>query len=121
ENGAADAATIAAMTASTIDPTSDIAAPAPPPAPPSFDDLGLQPDVKLALDDMGYFSPTPVQTAVFKPVSENKDLLVQSRTGTGKTTAFGLPIVNRMVPAVRQPQALILTPTRELALQVARE
>src|SRR6185312_2080643 len=50
-----------------------------------------------------------------------KDLLVQSRTGTGKTTAFGLPIVSRMVPAVRQPQALILAPTRELALQVSRE
>ena len=41
---------------------------------------------------MGYFTPTPVQTAVFKPVSEGKDLLVQSRTGTGKTTAFGLPL-----------------------------
>ena len=47
---------------------------------------------------MGYFAPTPVQTAVFKPVSEGKDLLVQSRTGTGKTTAFGLPIVNKHGP-----------------------
>ena len=96
----------------------------PPPAepkPPSFDDLGLHPDVKLALDDMGYFSPTPVQTAVFKPVSEGKDLLVQSRTGTGKTTAFGLPIINKLIPTHRAPQALILAPTRELALQVARE
>src|SRR4051794_30047370 len=54
--------------------------PAEPPA-PTFDDLGLHPDVKLALDDMGYFAPTPVQTAVFRPVSEGKDLLVQSRTG----------------------------------------
>lgn len=88
---------------------------------PGFDDLGLHQDVKLALDDMGYFEPTPVQRAVFEPVTSGKDLLVQSRTGTGKTTAFGLPIVNRVVPAVRQPQAMILCPTRELALQVGRE
>src|SRR5690606_23202571 len=91
------------------------------PKPPSFDDLGLHPDVKLALDEMGYFAPTPVQTAVYKPVSEGKDLLVQSRTGTGKTTAFGLPPITKSIPAQRTPQALILAPTRELALQVARE
>ncbi|HSN29373.1 MAG TPA: DEAD/DEAH box helicase [Kofleriaceae bacterium] len=118
ENGVADAAAMIAALNPTADTTSEIAAE---PKAPSFDDLGLHPDVKQALDDMGYFAPTPVQTAVFKPVSEGKDLLVQSRTGTGKTTAFGLPIVNRMVPAARQPQALILTPTRELALQVGRE
>jgi ATP-dependent RNA helicase DeaD len=117
ENGVADAAAmIAAITTETATASETTE-----PKAPSFDDLGLHPDVKLALDDMGYFAPTPVQTAVFKPVSEGKDLLVQSRTGTGKTTAFGLPIVNRMVPAARQPQALILAPTRELALQVARE
>src|SRR5688572_26746455 len=91
------------------------------PAPPSFDDLGLHPDVKLALDDMGYFAPTAVQTAVYKPVSEGKDLLVQSRTGTGKTTAFGLPTISKIIPTHRAPQALILAPTRELALQVSRE
>src|SRR5262245_26963389 len=91
------------------------------PAPPSFDDLGLHPDVRLALDDMGYFSPTPVQTAVYKPVSEGKDLLVQSRTGTGKTAAFGLPTINNLVPTHRAPQAMVLCPTRELAIQVARE
>src|SRR4051812_41279924 len=111
--------TQATSTAEPVAPAED-AAPAEPKL-PSFDDLGLHPDVKQALDDMGYFNPTAVQTTVFKPVSEGKDLLVQSRTGTGKTTAFGLPIVNRMVPAARQPQALILAPTRELALQVARE
>src|SRR5689334_13434345 len=118
ENGVADAAAmIAAITTDTTATASEQTEP----KPPSFDDLGLHPDVKLALDDMGYFAPTPVQTAVFKPVSENKDLLVQSKTGTGKTTAFGLPIVNKMVPTHRAPQALILAPTRELALQVARE
>ena len=115
------------------DPTAaDAAAPAPTPdaapaeaaaepAAPSFDDMGLHPDVRRALDDMGYVTPTPVQTAVFRPVSDGKDLLVQSRTGTGKTTAFGLPTISKMVPSHRAPQALILAPTRELALQVCRE
>jgi len=123
--GAADVATLAAIQNETTESTSDI-----PSEPvsieasaqlPGFEEMGLHPDVKLALDDMGYFQPTPVQTAVFGPVSEGKDLLVQSRTGTGKTAAFGLPLINKMVPAHRQPQALILAPTRELALQVARE
>ncbi|HEY4182816.1 MAG TPA: DEAD/DEAH box helicase [Kofleriaceae bacterium] len=91
------------------------------PKPLSFDDLALHPDIKKALDDMGYFAPTAVQHAVFGPVSEGKDLLVQSRTGTGKTTAFGLPTLSKIVPTQRTPQALILAPTRELALQVARE
>ncbi len=123
-NGAADeAATIAAITAETSTPTEVITEPEVPaePKPPSFDDIGLHPDVKLALDDMGYFAPTPVHTAAFKPITENKDLLVQAKTGTGKTTAFGLPMINRLIPTHRAPQALILAPTRELALQVARE
>src|SRR5690606_18704866 len=97
ENGAADVAMLAAIqndstTASSSDIPADAAqsGEAEEPKAPSFDDMGLHPDVKQAIDDMGYFAPTPVQTAVFKPVSEGKDLLVQSRTGTGKTTAFGL-------------------------------
>jgi ATP-dependent RNA helicase DeaD len=114
------AATITASPAESLTEQSIDALPTEP-APPSWEDLGLHPDVKLALDDMGYFAPTPVQTAVYKPVSEGKDLLVQSRTGTGKTTAFGLPVINNLVPTHRAPQAMILCPTRELALQVARE
>ena len=122
ENGPADdtAVTAAITTDTTTEAAAEPAALAPI-KPASWDDLSLHQDVKLALDDMGYFTPTAVQTAVFHPVSEGKDLLVQSRTGTGKTTAFGLPLVNKIVPAVRQPQAMILCPTRELALQVARE
>ena len=92
-----------------------------PPVPAGFAALELHQDVRQALDDMGYFEPTPVQREVFEPVTTGKDLLVQSRTGTGKTTAFGLPIINRVVPAVQKPQAMVLCPTRELALQVARE
>ena len=121
ETGAADAAAMLAAVTSEIASTSEIPAEPAEPKPPSFDDLKLHPDVKLALDDMGYYQPTPVQTAVFAPVTAGQDLLVQSKTGTGKTTAFGLPIVNKLVPTHRAPQALILAPTRELALQVARE
>jgi len=125
ETGSADTAghiLAAAMTPDTINSLATAAEAAPAePAALSFNDLDLHQDVKQALDDMGYFAPTPVQHAVFGPVTSGKDLLVQSRTGTGKTTAFGLPLINRIVPAVRQPQALILCPTRELALQVARE
>src|SRR5262245_24839934 len=115
ENGTADVAMLAAIQNDTTESTSEIPAEPTEPKPSRFDDLRLHPRVKQALDDMCYFTPTAVQTAVFGPVTAGKDLLVQSRTGTGKTTAFGLPIVNKMVPTHRQPQALILAPTRELA------
>src|SRR5688572_17865906 len=91
------------------------------PAKPTFASFGLESDIQLALDEMGYLNPTPVQTAVFGPVREGKDLLVQSRTGTGKTAAFGLPIIQSIIPAIKDVQALILAPTRELAIQVSRE
>ncbi|WP_394838873.1 DEAD/DEAH box helicase [Pendulispora rubella] len=93
-----------------------------PPPPPTFDVLPLSADVRRAVDALGYVHPTPVQRAVFEPASRGRSLVVQARTGTGKTAAFGLPIVDQLVrrghPHV---QALILTPTRELALQVSRE
>jgi ATP-dependent RNA helicase DeaD len=93
------------------------------PAPqPTFDALALSPDVRQAVDALGYTHPTPVQLAVFEPAVRGKSLVVQARTGTGKTAAFGLPIVDQIVRrGVPRVQALILTPTRELALQVARE
>src|SRR5690348_2920439 len=95
----------------------------PPPAPPpTFDVLPLSPEVRKAIDTLGYSHPTPVQRAVFEPAVRGRNLVVQARTGTGKTAAFGLPIVDQLVKkAVANVQALILTPTRELALQVARE
>jgi ATP-dependent RNA helicase DeaD len=89
---------------------------------PTFDALALSPDVRQALDALGYVHPTPVQLAVFEPASRGKNLVVQARTGTGKTAAFGLPIIDQIVRrGVPKVQALVLTPTRELALQVARE
>ena len=118
-----DAAVLASLT-ETSDPgdlSGDAAAEDAEPRPPTFAALGLPREIEAALDDMGYFSPTPVQAAVYEKVMENKDLMVQSRTGTGKTTAFGLPIVSSVDAGKRAPQAIILTPTRELALQVSRE
>ncbi len=95
---------------------------APPPPPPTFDVIPLSADIRQAVDALGYTNPTPVQMAVFEPAVRGRSLVVQARTGTGKTAAFGLPILDQLVrrgmPGV---QALILTPTRELALQVASE
>ena len=89
---------------------------------PTFDVIPLSPDVRRAIDEMGYRHPTPVQRAVFEAAAEGRSLVVQARTGTGKTAAFGLPLVDRIVrPAVKAVQALVLVPTRELALQVSRE
>lgn len=89
---------------------------------PTFDTIPLGSEVRKAIDALGYVHPTPVQLAVFEPASRGKSLVVQARTGTGKTAAFGLPIVDNLVKRSQHAvQALILTPTRELALQVARE
>jgi ATP-dependent RNA helicase DeaD len=89
---------------------------------PTFDAMPLGSDVRKAVDALGYVHPTPVQLAVFEPASRGKSLVVQARTGTGKTAAFGLPIIDTLVKRSQAGvQALILTPTRELALQVARE
>jgi len=93
------------------------------PRPPlTFDALALSPEVRKAIDEMGYKSPTPVQVAVFEPIKRGKSLVVQARTGTGKTAAFGLPILDGLIrKSSDKVQALILVPTRELALQVSRE
>src|SRR5687768_267417 len=90
--------------------------------PPTFDILPLGDSVRRALDEIGYTHPTPVQRAVFEPATRGKSLVVQARTGTGKTAAFGLPIIDSLVKRSQESvQALILTPTRELALQVSAE
>ncbi|HVE82907.1 MAG TPA: DEAD/DEAH box helicase, partial [Myxococcales bacterium] len=86
-----------------------------------FDDLGLSPEVRRAVAERGYAQPTPVQAKAFKPVLEGRDLICRSKTGTGKTAAFGLPLLERIDPADKVVRALVLCPTRELALQVAAE
>jgi len=91
------------------------------PTTPRFDQLGLSDEVLRAISEMGFVEPTPVQAAAYAPSCEGGDLIVQARTGTGKTAAFGLPLVDKLVDRDGGPQVLILAPTRELALQSSRE
>ena len=86
-----------------------------------FEELALSPEIRRALSDRGYTHPTPVQAQAFDPVMQGKDLIVRSKTGTGKTAAFGLPLLEKMDPEDKAVRALVLCPTRELALQVAAE
>lgn len=86
-----------------------------------FRDLGLEERLLRALDDMGFVHPTLVQDQLIPLALAGRDVLGQARTGTGKTAAFGLPILQQVDASNRAPQALILVPTRELAIQVANE
>jgi ATP-dependent RNA helicase DeaD len=85
-----------------------------------FHDLNLQPELMQAVDELGFINPTPIQTAVIPLLLSGLDVIGQAQTGTGKTAAFGLPIIQRLEPEQSHVQALIVTPTRELALQVAQ-
>jgi ATP-dependent RNA helicase DeaD len=87
----------------------------------TFDALKLTPEVRRALDEIGYTKPTPVQLATYEPACSGRDVIVQARTGTGKTAAFAIPLADRLVSNKPGVQALVLAPTRELALQSARE
>lgn len=86
-----------------------------------FGDLEIHPDIARAISDLGYMTPTPVQSRAIPILQSGRDLLVQAQTGTGKTAAFAIPILERVEPGAKRPQALVVTPTRELAVQVTRE
>ncbi|MDD5578442.1 MAG: DEAD/DEAH box helicase [Methylobacter sp.] len=86
---------------------------------PSFRDLALIEPLLRALDDVGYETPSPIQAQVIPHMLQGKDVLGQAQTGTGKTAAFALPILTRINLNQRDPQVLVLAPTRELAIQVA--
>lgn len=92
-------------------------------APPSessgFEELGLLPEIVSVLKTLGYEAPTPIQERAIPVLLEGKSLLGQAQTGTGKTGAFALPLLSRLEKTAQAPQILVLTPTRELALQVA--
>jgi ATP-dependent RNA helicase DeaD len=92
---------------------------APLPVSQTFADLGLPESLLKALSEVGYESPSPIQAATIPPLLANRDVLGQAQTGTGKTAAFALPILAKLQPLARAPQALVLAPTRELAIQVA--
>ncbi len=85
---------------------------------PSFADLGLDAAVLKALKDVGYETPSAIQAATIPPLLAGRDVLGTAQTGTGKTAAFALPILSRLELSQKTPQALVLAPTRELALQV---
>ncbi len=84
-----------------------------------FTDLGISNDIQKSLNRMKFEKPTPVQALTIAPFLAGNDLLVQAPTGTGKTGAFGMPIIQRIDRAQQTTQTLILSPTRELALQIA--
>ena len=88
-------------------------------APSAFADLGLPANLVSALAAVGYESPSPIQAATIPPLLAGRDVLGQAQTGTGKTAAFALPILARIDVNNRAVQALVLAPTRELAIQVA--
>jgi ATP-dependent RNA helicase DeaD len=90
-----------------------------PATPTTFADLGLPGHLLQALAAVGYESPSPIQAATIPPLLEGRDVLGQAQTGTGKTAAFALPILAHIDHAQKAPQALVLAPTRELAIQVA--
>ena len=86
----------------------------------TFADLGLSDSLLQALRDVGYESPSPIQEQAIPPLLEGRDVIGQAQTGTGKTAAFGLPLLEYVDPADDAVQALVLTPTRELCIQVTQ-
>ena len=87
----------------------------------TFAELPISQELRQGIADRGYISPTPVQAAVFGPIMAGRDVICRSKTGTGKTAAFGIPLIERIDGGTRKASALVLCNTRELALQVAQE
>ncbi len=85
-----------------------------------FKDLGLAPEIQQALDELGYEEPSPIQEKAIPELLSGHDVIGQAQTGTGKTAAFGLPLLQYVDPAVDEVQAVVLTPTRELCIQVTQ-
>jgi len=85
----------------------------------AFDQLGLSTSILAVIKDVGYEAPTPVQAKAIPPLLAGRDLIGQAQTGTGKTAAFAIPILEALDLDQDQVQALVLTPTRELCIQVA--
>ena len=88
----------------------------------TFHSLGLNSKIIAAVDDLGFEVPTPIQVqAIPHLLDKDQDILAFAQTGTGKTAAFGLPILQKILFDKTIPQALILCPTRELCLQITRD
>ena len=87
----------------------------------SFEDLNLDRKILAALKEMGFEEPSPIQKGAIPMALEGEDLIGQAQTGTGKTAAFGIPIIQKINEKDRHIQALVMSPTRELCIQVADE
>lgn len=87
----------------------------------NFDDLNISDDIKSAIDEMGFAKLTPIQERAIPKALDGRDVLGQAQTGSGKTIAFAIPIIERIFVPDRSPQAIVLCPTRELCMQVASE
>ncbi len=86
----------------------------------TFKDLGLNPAIQQALDELGYEDPTPIQEEAIPQLLDGHDVIGQAQTGTGKTAAFGLPLLQYLDPENNEVQAIVMTPTRELCIQVTQ-
>ena len=87
----------------------------------SFEQMNLSREILLAVKDMGFEEATPIQTQTIEKIREGKDIIAQSQTGTGKTAAFGIPCLEMIDIEDKSLQAIILSPTRELAIQICEE
>ncbi len=86
----------------------------------TFKDLGLLPDIQQAIDELGFDEPTAIQEQAIPELLAGHDVIGQAQTGTGKTAAFGLPLLQYLDPANEEVQAIVMTPTRELCIQVTQ-
>jgi len=86
-----------------------------------FKEIGINPRILHGTEDLGFSTLFPIQEQAIPPLMEGKDVIGQSHTGSGKTAAFGIPLISKMEENDRHVQALVLTPTRELAVQVAKD
>lgn len=87
----------------------------------TFEDLGLSKEILRSVQDMGFEEPSPIQVLAIPPLLRGRDVIGQAQTGTGKTAAFGIPLLEKVDARGKAPEALVLCPTRELAIQVAEE
>ena len=87
----------------------------------TFKDLQLKPELLTGLQELGFTTPTPIQASAIPLLLQGHDVAGQAETGSGKTAAFGLPLLHSLNPDLQQVQALVLVPTRELAVQVRQE
>ena len=87
-----------------------------------FTEAGLMPEIVQAIEELGFEKPTPIQEQTIPVlINSESDLLALAQTGTGKTAAFGLPIIQRIDRQKKEVQALILSPTRELCMQITKD